>query len=1171
MSSATSDVTYTSVYSDSEPGRAFWGTDYEEVSEGDIPRVIVLGYDGLPLQPVAPPSPDYILGPQILPVPQDEDEREPMFIQAHDPDYVPEPIYPEYIPLEDDHEFPAEEQPLPPIDSPTTDSPGYVTESDPEEDPEEYEDDKTEDGPVDYPMDGGDDGDDGDDDDGDSSGDDARDEDEDEEDDEDEEEEEEHLAPADSTVVPADGPVSPPEGTEPVIPPPSTDITIGARITIRPQTSISLPPEAEVERLLAMTTPSPSPPISLSPPSAGERLARCMAPPAHSPPLPPSSGCLTQIQTLRIASTQALIDAVTAALPPPPLPPLPPSLYIPPPVDRRDDIPESEQPPRKRLHLSTICSRYEIGESSTARPVRGQGIDYGFISTVDAEERRQGIRDVGYGIRDTWVDPAESTVGRSWQRRPYGDGDGIWIGVSGTRDPNQDASDTQFNNVGIMIASRPEDLGSASHETEPAWGALGTQMGYGSFYKSSLLLYCSIQEGNLVLSIGAEQFWMALKAQQLEPKLYDGNVINNTSAIVIPDFEETLMLAEERHFETRFVPQTELSAEQAFWSQNSMNSTEPTLSSRPTKVEVPKELPKVSMVNTSLKKLKHNLAGFNVVVKERTTPTTITKGSWGFEHTKAYFRDEIIPFAVEQHRLESKTFEVKMNQVLNENERLLEQVISKDIVNTIVNSSVDIASVNVHECEKCLKLETELLNKKDFEIFQRDNSVSNQSAPSFDQLFELDELKAQSQEKDMTYKQLYDSTKPTRIRSKEQCDDLINQVNLKSVEISDLNASLQEKVLEITAPKDYLRKLKGKALVDNAVIKHTIDPEMLNIDVEPITPKLLNKRTAHSAYIKHTQEEAAVLRDLVDHVKANYPLDHSLESSCRPTGRTFTIVGNACPLTRITTTTEVPLRKPTALENETPTPVVTLVYSQKPRKSQTNVPVSKPKVVQIVLWYLDSGCSKHMTGDRSQLTNFVNKFLGTIKFGNNHMAKILGYGDYQIGNVTISRVYYVEGLGHNLFSVGQFCDSNLEVAFRQHTCFIRNLEGVDLLTGSRGNNLYTLSLGDMMASSLICLLSKATKTKSWLWHRRLSHLNFAAINHLARHGLVRGLPKLKFEKNHLCSACAMGKSKKKPHKPESKNTNQEKLYLLHMDLYGPIRVASINRKKHILVIVDDYS
>ncbi|GJV15183.1 retrovirus-related pol polyprotein from transposon TNT 1-94 [Tanacetum coccineum] len=114
-------------------------------------------------------------------------------------------------------------------------------------------------------------------------------------------------------------------------------------------------------------------------------------------------------------------------------------------------------------------------------------------------------------------------------------------------------------------------------------------------------------------------------------------------------------------------------------------------------------------------------------------------------------------------------------------------------------------------------------------------------------------------------------------------------------------------------------------------------------------------------------------------------------------------------------------------------------------------------------------------------------------------------------------------------------------------------------------------MGDMMVSSPICLLSKASKTKSWLWHRLLSHLNFGAINHLAKNGLVRGLPKLKFEKYHLCSACLMGKSKKQSHKPKSKDTNQEKLYLLHMDLCGPMRVASINGKNYILVIVDDYS
>nr|GFA32992.1 hypothetical protein [Tanacetum cinerariifolium] len=230
MSSASSAVTYTSVYIDSEPGRVFWEAD-EELSGRGSPRVIVYGYDGLPMMPVAPPSPDYIPGPeepQTPPAPHDEDEHELMFIQPHDPDFMPEPIYPEYIPLEDEHILPDEEQPLPPVVSPTAESSGYVAESDPKEDPKEYEKDETEDGPVDYPMDGGDDG---DNDDGDSSRYDADNEDEEEED---EEEKEEHLAPADSAVViPIDELASLPEGTEPIIPPPSTDTTTTeARITI---------------------------------------------------------------------------------------------------------------------------------------------------------------------------------------------------------------------------------------------------------------------------------------------------------------------------------------------------------------------------------------------------------------------------------------------------------------------------------------------------------------------------------------------------------------------------------------------------------------------------------------------------------------------------------------------------------------------------------------------------------------------------------------------------------------------------------------------------------------------------------------------------------------------------------------------------------------------------
>ncbi|GKC66495.1 retrovirus-related pol polyprotein from transposon TNT 1-94 [Tanacetum coccineum] len=183
----------------------------------------------------------------------------------------------------------------------------------------------------------------------------------------------------------------------------------------------------------------------------------------------------------------------------------------------------------------------------------------------------------------------------------------------------------------------------------------------------------------------------------------------------------------------------------------------------------------------------------------------------------------------------------------------------------------------------------------------------------------------------------------------------------------------------------------------------------------------------------------------------------------------------------------------------------------------------------------------------------------------------MGYRDYQMGNVMISRVYYVEGLGHTLFSVRQFCYSDLDVAFRKHTCYIRDLEGVDLLKGSRGSNLYTLSLEDTMLTSHIYLLSKASKTKPWLWHRRLSHLNFDYITTLAKQGLVRGLPILKFQKDHLCFTCALGKSKKHSLKPKVEHFIKEKLYILHMDLCEPMRTQSIDGWKYILVIVDDYS
>nr|GFB33596.1 integrase, catalytic region, zinc finger, CCHC-type, peptidase aspartic, catalytic [Tanacetum cinerariifolium] len=160
------------------------------------------------------------------------------------------------------------------------------------------------------------------------------------------------------------------------------------------------------------------------------------------------------------------------------------------------------------------------------------------------------------------------------------------------------------------------------------------------------------------------------------------------------------------------------------------------------------------------------------------------------------------------------------------------------------------------------------------------------------------------------------------------------------------------------------------------------------------------------------------------------------------------------------------------------------------------------KLVEIVLFIVDSGCSKHMTGNLKLLINFVEKFLGTVKFGNDQIAPILGYGDLVQGAITIKRVYYVEGLNHNLFSVGQFYDADLEVAFRKSMCYIRDLKGNDILTGSRSTDLYLITLQDTNYPNLICLMAKETSFQAWLWHRRLPHLNCDTINLLSKNDIV---------------------------------------------------------------------
>nr|GEU39545.1 hypothetical protein [Tanacetum cinerariifolium] len=357
-----------------------------------------------------------------------------------------------------------------------------------------------------------------------------------------------------------------------------------------------------------------------------------------------------------------------------------------------------------------------------------------------------------------------------------------------------------------------------------------------------------------------------------------------------------------------------------------------------------------------------------------------------------------------------------------------------------------------------------------------------------------------------------------------------------------------------------LSNLRDKSHNDNHdyVSKDHVKPKVLApgkyaIDVEPIVPRLRNNREAHLDYLKHLKESVETIRDIVEEAKVVRPLDSSIFSACRYTKHSQELLEYTIGLNRCTDASGSQPRINTNKNRISPAKGVNkMQVKEQPRTNKSHLRTSnrvdsssRPKriVVQIVLWYLDSGCSKHMTRDRSRLMNFVKKFIRTVKFRNDHFGAIMGYGDYVIGDSVISR----------------------------HSCYIRDTDGVELIKGSRGSNLYTISVEDMMKSSPICLLSKASKNKSWLWHRRLNHLNFGTINDIARKDLVQGLPRLKFEKDHLCSACQLGKSKKHTHKPKTENTNLEVLNTLHTDLCGPMRVQTINGKKYILIIIDDYS
>nr|GEU92759.1 retrovirus-related Pol polyprotein from transposon TNT 1-94 [Tanacetum cinerariifolium] len=643
-------------------------------------------------------------------------------------------------------------------------------------------------------------------------------------------------------------------------------------------------------------------------------------------------------------------------------------------------------------------------------------------------------------------------------------------------------------------------------------------------------------------------------AKKVQPTLYNGHEIikDNHAPTIVHNTEDTLEIAEitrkkmndkmkdpecvtrkikiaphdysKENFLATFTPQKQLTPEQIFWSQD-------------------------------LIKLKSK------AVKEQTTVSRPIKA------LTVYLPNTPATLSLKCFQ---KVFSVATNSELN-----VARFTKMHVANTLIEAH-------------CLALEAALANLRDKSHHDNQeeliNHFSKLEVNNLDLQLKYQNLKDSfgnnppTPENDKIkehYKELYDFIKITRAKHLEQVTALTtDNVNLKAQILEKVNSVNKDKV----KPKFVARG------------KHAID-------IEPIVSRLRNNRDAHLEYLRHLKESVKTIHDIVEDVKVIRPLDRSIVSACRYTKHSQELLEYAIgtclqdSLQRDKQLAHIPLIRKKQVSFANPSNMIkhcTNASGSQPRSNTKKNRISPAKGVNNLLVEEQSRTNKSlsrtsnrvdssssskrtMTGDRSRLMNFVKKFIGTVRFGNDHFGAIMGYGDYVIGDSVISRVYYIEGLRHNLFSFGQFCDSDLEVAFRKHSCYVRDTDGVELIKGSRGSNLYTISVEYMMKSSPICLLSKASKNESWLWHQRLNHLNFGTINDLARKDLVRGLPRLKFETDHLCSACQLGKSKKHTHKPKTENTNLEVLNTLHMDLCGPMRVQTINGKKYILLIVDDYS
>nr|GEX14928.1 putative transposase, Ptta/En/Spm, plant [Tanacetum cinerariifolium] len=414
--------------------------------------------------------------------------------------------------------------------------------------------------------------------------------------------------------------------------------------------------------------------------------------------------------------------------------------------------------------------------------------------------------------------------------------------------------------------------------------------------------------------------------------------------------------------------------------------------------------------------------------------------------------------------------ETQKTQFLNEIDRLSREYYYIDHMNAILGVYTKLDEVTNLQCDY-----RELLQK--CECLEKELSKSNIMSKTFESIqkhainleLELQQCK-EKMKNDKSFKVN---------QSKEFCKE-----HEKKFEIQDLKAQLQDKGIAISELKKLIEKLKGKS-VDTKFEKSPVIRQLNAFKSQ--RQSILGKPTIFLDSLKRKEfsKSKSVTKNNVSNDFSKPVTAQILPPNKKSNLKNTNVL--ALGMYKLYT-------KPTQTRT-----------SQLPNDSgKTNKRVSfSIELVEIILFIVDSGCSKHMTGNLKLLINFVKKFLGTVKFGNDQISPILGYGDLVQGAVTIKRVYYVEGLNHNLFFVGQLCDADLEVAFRKSTCYIRDLKGNDLIIGSRVADLYSITLQYTTSPNLICLMAKVTSSQAWLWHRRLSHLNFDTINLLSKNDIVR--------------------------------------------------------------------